>query len=34
LPGGRFVLAFELVGLALFVLFFGALISNSQSISR
>ena len=28
------MLAFELVGVALFALFFGALISNNQSISR
>jgi hypothetical protein len=31
---GDTMLAFELVGMALFVLFFGALISNNQSISR
>jgi hypothetical protein len=30
----RTMLAFELVGMALFALFFGALITNKESISR
>jgi len=30
----RAMLAFELVGMALFALFFGALITNKESISR
>ncbi|HZQ14506.1 MAG TPA: hypothetical protein VFB31_17015 [Pseudolabrys sp.] len=34
-PGGGFaMLAFEMVGLALFALFFGALITNKESVSR
>jgi len=28
------MLAFEMVGMVLFVLFFGALVTNNQSISR
>jgi len=28
------MLAFELVGMVLFVLFFGALVTNKQSVSR
>jgi len=28
------MLAFEMVGLALFALFFGALITNKESVSR
>jgi len=28
------MLAFEMVGMALFALFFGALISNKESVSR
>jgi hypothetical protein len=32
--GGLQMLAFELVGLTFFVLFFGALVTNKQSVSR
>jgi hypothetical protein len=32
--GGMTVLAFEVVGMVLFALFFGALITNKESISR
>jgi hypothetical protein len=32
--GGKHMFAFEMVGMALFALFFGALITNKQSISR
>jgi len=28
------MLAFEMVGMVLFVLFFGALVTNNQSVSR
>jgi len=28
------MLAFEMVGMALFLLFFGALVTNKQSVSR
>jgi len=28
------MLAFEMVGMVLFVLFFGALVTNKQSVSR
>jgi hypothetical protein len=33
-PGGTTMLAFEMVGMVLFALFFGALISNKESVSR
>jgi hypothetical protein len=32
--GGKTMLAFEVVGMVLFALFFGALITNKESISR
>jgi hypothetical protein len=32
--GGNIMLAFQLVGLALLVLFFGGLVSGNQRISR
>jgi hypothetical protein len=32
--GGNTVLVFEVVGMVLFALFFGALITNKESISR
>jgi hypothetical protein len=32
--GGKTMLAFEVVGMVLFALFFGALITNKESMSR
>jgi hypothetical protein len=32
--GGFQMLVFEMVGMALFLLFFGAIVTNTQSLSR